>query len=317
MASKRAVLFAQRSIASIGLLPIMRTCDVLLPMSHFFVDVFPALLSGRCSVAYAWHLQDSPWDRPGNLLNNTLAFVNERLGLALIRGFIPVLIAGSTLARRRFDPTGQKKTFVTTNGVSPLAFGTSSTFEQRSDVAYIGRLHPSKGLEDLIDAWSIAHPAVPSHRLFIAGGGADAYTKALIKRASTARAARSIYFLGAIPEEQKYRLLQRSRAFAFASKEEGWGIAIAEAMASGLPCITYDLEIFREVFPFGRIAVASGDIVGFAAALERLLTNSHLWESLAHNARSFAGGFSWDQAAATEEQALRAGASFSAGKATH
>lgn len=58
-----------------------------------------------------------------------------------------------------------------------------------------------------------------------------------------------ITMLESVPDDYLYSLLKSSKVFVFPSHEEGWGIAVCEAMAAGLPIVAYDLAPFREFFP--------------------------------------------------------------------
>jgi len=50
---------------------------------------------------------------------------------------------------------------------------------------------------------------------------------------------RNIEFLGEITDERKYTIMQRAKAFLFASEDEDFGIVPVEAMAQGCPVIAY------------------------------------------------------------------------------
>ncbi len=305
LTNSKAAIFLYRSVAAAGVAPKVRSCDAILCSSHFLPDVVPAVLSASArATVVLWHLVEPPWKREGSVAANYIAYAAEKLGLLLIEVFFKHVIVGSELLARQMRLAGRKSYCVTTNGIEHLAAPNSMT--ERAGAIYVGRLHPTKGLEDLLKAWAIAKPQASDRRLTIVGGGSEDYERKLRFQAMQLGVLDSVAFAGPVSDEEKRRLLQSSAVFLFPSKEEGWGIAIAEAMAFGLPCVTYDLEIFREIFTGGRIAVPIGDVASFARATAALLTNEELRTKYAAEARELSRSFSWSKAAEIEGRALNA-----------
>ncbi|MEI9959687.1 MAG: glycosyltransferase [Limisphaerales bacterium] len=58
----------------------------------------------------------------------------------------------------------------------------------------------------------------------------------------------NIQLAGFVSEEEKFLLLKKSKYFFFPSYEEGWGIALAEALYCECRCICYELPYYRSVF---------------------------------------------------------------------
>lgn len=87
-------------------------------------------------------------------------------------------------------------------------------------------------------------PADVEFQLEIAGDGI--LSEELRKHVAEAGLERRIRFLGALGQPQE--AMRRWEAFVFATTaREGFGIAVAEAMASGLPCVLTDVAALREV----------------------------------------------------------------------
>ena len=74
-----------------------------------------------------------------------------------------------------------------------------------------------------------------------------------------------------------------ARAFLAPSYEEGWGISIAEAMATGLPVVAYRLPILDEVYGDPYTGVPLGSVPALADALTQFLLDG---EAAARAARS-------------------------------
>jgi glycosyltransferase involved in cell wall biosynthesis len=105
-------------------------------------------------------------------------------------------------------------------------------------VLYLGRLHPIKGLENLIEACGLV--LARGERRFsltLAGGGEPAFVDTL-KRAVAARSLEGhVTFLGEVPPSEKGRLFAGADLFVMPSFTENFGLAIAEALAHGVPVI--------------------------------------------------------------------------------
>lgn len=99
-------------------------------------------------------------------------------------------------------------------------------------VLYIGRIHPMKGLIELIDAWTEAK--LIDWKLIIAGDGEDAFKEAFLKKTQLDD---SIEYIGPVSGALKADLLERSMWFVLPSFMEGMPMAVLEAMSYGLPVI--------------------------------------------------------------------------------
>ncbi|MEI9915000.1 MAG: glycosyltransferase [Methylovirgula sp.] len=117
-----------------------------------------------------------------------------------------------------------------------VATDTSLITPRSNLVLYIGRIHPKKNLEPLVDGWLAAEAAAAGYRLAIAGWGDPAHVAALqVKLAASADP--SISFLGPVYGEQKHNLLHEARFVILPSLSEGLPMAILEAWAAATPAL--------------------------------------------------------------------------------
>ncbi|HUA10113.1 MAG TPA: glycosyltransferase family 4 protein [Candidatus Acidoferrales bacterium] len=264
-------------------------------------DILPAAAFGsNRTIVHLWHLIGSPFKRRGGLVNNLLAYCNEVVGMNLaLRS--AALVVGSHLLAKELGVEGCERTFVTTNGVEHLAPRAS---EERHGALYVGRLHPTKSVEDLIAAWEIVHRTLPEEKIVLVGRGNRDYVDALRSLIAEKHLERAVVVREDVDNEEKGMLLGSAEVFAFPSREEGWGIAVAEAMAAGVPCVTYDLPIFQEIFPEGRSIAPIDDVGAFAQRLLELLTDERLRAKLAGEAAQLGSTFTWERAAEIESSAI-------------
>jgi len=104
-------------------------------------------------------------------------------------------------------------------------------------VLYMSRLDPKKNLEVLIDAMARLRETQPTLRLLIAGAGSDDYVVTLRARAQRLAVEPHLQWLGHVEGEHKMAALAQASLFLLPSHSENFGIAVAEALASGLPCL--------------------------------------------------------------------------------
>jgi len=58
----------------------------------------------------------------------------------------------------------------------------------------------------------------------------------------------NVKVFGGVPDHKMYKILCESKIFIFPSRFEGWGLAVAEALACSLPVVCYKIPALKEVF---------------------------------------------------------------------
>ena len=107
--------------------------------------------------------------------------------------------------------------------------------EDTAIIVYLSRLHPKKGLDVLLR--SLTRLTGIPFRLIIAGGGQLEYERAIDALISELGLGDVAFRVGFVEGEDKALILQGADIFALTSHSESFGIAVAEAMAAGLPTI--------------------------------------------------------------------------------
>jgi glycosyltransferase involved in cell wall biosynthesis len=97
--------------------------------------------------------------------------------------------------------------------------------------------------------------------------------------------------------DETYReVLRGATALVSASRDEGFGIPLVEAMALGTPLVVSDIPVFREVGEDAATYVDPDDVSGFVRAV-RELDDPEVWEQRSAAARSRAQHYSWASSA--------------------
>jgi glycosyltransferase involved in cell wall biosynthesis len=306
--ANRAAVYLFRTLAAASLLPKrLRSFDAIYVLSPSLPDIVPAVVaSPDRTVAQVFHLQAPPWKRPGSVVNNVFAFASEWLGVALVRRFVRnvVVLTSCIEPALRLSPQTRVTPVGSGTWTGPVE-GLDIATRDRAGAVYVGRLHPAKGLDDVVDAWAVVHAHFPDAALTLVGSGDESYLRTLRSRIERLNLGDCVRLAGFVTEKEKAQILAGARVFVSASKEEGWGISIAEALALGVPCVTYDLPVFREVFPEGRIGVPTGNVPALAEAITVLLQDDGLREILSAGGRKLAAKLSWDSVADREAEAIR------------
>jgi len=107
---------------------------------------------------------------------------------------------------------------------------------RRKTAVFLGRIHPVKGLKNLVEAWHRVRPA--GWHCILAGpdeAGHQTELEALLRQRNLA----SVFeFAGMMEDEQKWALLREADLFVLPSFTENFGISAAEALACAVPVIT-------------------------------------------------------------------------------
>jgi glycosyltransferase involved in cell wall biosynthesis len=156
--------------------------------------------------------------------------------------------------------------------------------EENADVLCVGNAVPGKGLPDAIGAFLAAD--VPDGRLVVAGDLTWDREEADRVRAAADTAPDRVEVAGRLPREELAARYRRSRLLLTASMYEGWPIAVAEAMASGLPVAGFDVPGLRELVrpEVDGLLEPAGDVAALAGAVSRLWSDRELARRLGASA---------------------------------
>ena len=101
---------------------------------------------------------------------------------------------------------------------------------------FLGRVHPSKGLDLLLPAWRAVQDRFPHWYLVIAGPDNGGYLKKL-QNLSDQLQLKRIEFLGEVKGKRKWEVYRAADLFVLPTYSENFGMTVAEALAAGVPVI--------------------------------------------------------------------------------
>jgi glycosyltransferase involved in cell wall biosynthesis len=146
-------------------------------------------------------------------------------------------------------------------------------------VIFAGRLLASKGVMDLARSWAELAPAFPEATLVVVGSGKGLMhdCEAVFNAFIDARGLRPrVVTTGFVTNVEAY--LQAADIFAFPTTDEAFGLALVEAMATGLAAVASSVGGIKDIVEPGvnALSIEPGDQPALAAALRRLLTDPAL-----------------------------------------
>ncbi len=119
------------------------------------------------------------------------------------------------------------------NGVD-IPVDPSAIKSDRRVLLFLARVHPKKGLVNLLDAWSKVERSFPQWDLLIAGPDDGGHLAKVVERARHVPRAE---VLGEVSEAEKERLHRRAELYILPTFNENWGVTVADALSYGVPAI--------------------------------------------------------------------------------
>lgn len=159
---------------------------------------------------------------------------------------------------------------------NPLPFKPVETSDLSTKIALcIGRLTADKRHELLLDIWNLSNIQSQGWKLLIIGKGECEFE--LRKKIDALGLSESVSIEQPVPNIQdKYK---NASIFLLASRAEGFGLVLIEAMAFGVPCISFDCPSGpRDIIVDGSTGylLKEGDVDGYVESLRRLAMDESL-----------------------------------------
>jgi len=287
----------------------------LYPASDFWMDIFPAAILKKrfpeAKLIATWY-QTAPspvkgfkeGEREGSYrLSAFYYWFNQLLTKPLINRYADKVIVNNDDELRRFPSFNKDGNAIVLIGAVPLAdirdYQSQHT-KQKSPVydgVFQGRFHPQKGVVELIDIWKKVVEKKPDARLGMIGDGPlMENVKAQITKYKLEK---NIELFGYVFDgDKKYRFFSRGKVVVHPAFYDSGGMACAEAMAFGLPCVGFKLKAYDSYYPKGMAKVKIGDLDAFAKEILKLLRDRKYWNEIAQDSYDLIEeNWSWDKRA--------------------
>jgi glycosyltransferase involved in cell wall biosynthesis len=176
-------------------------------------------------------------------------------------------------------------------------------------ILYLGTLEPRKNITTLIDAYAqLRQNSTVREKLVLAGGKGWLYD-AIFEKVRQLNMEADVIFPGFVADGEQALWYAAASAFAYPSLYEGFGLPVAEALASGIPTVTSNVSSLPEAGAGVALCVDPRDVQALSEALYTSLNDKTFRQHCQRMASSIAQRFSAatmaTQTSAVYEQAAK------------
>lgn len=237
--------------------------------------------------------------------------------LEAFRGFLPWLkdplskkVVGSIFVSRRtmecwreiFNDKTEKS--IIANGIDRSLFRKKAkTKKDRTEILFLARLVPKKGLHLLLKSIKILVARRKNIRLSVVGEGPD--KQRMIDYVRKNKLGQYVKFHGYVKKKDKPRYYQQADIFCAPYVNEGFGITLLEAMATGTPIVALENNAFSEVlktYPASELIVKEKNAVKMADAIETLIDDEKLKQKIVKWEEREIKKYGWEKIAKETEK---------------
>lgn len=189
--------------------------------------------------------------------------------------------------------------FVVPLGIDMSDMSDTTTGEGKGDgndrtALFLSRLHPKKGLLDLIEAWSIVRPE--GWKLVVAGPSEMGEAERASERIQALGLGEQVSLIGPVASADKGAAFANAELFLLPSYSENFGLVVLEALHCGIPTLTTDQTPWTDLAQTGCGWVVSPGMSGIVPALRQAtaLSRQEL-AAMAPACRQYAQPYTWSQ----------------------
>ncbi len=241
--------------------------DIVIASSPFLYDVFPALAHKKKFnsklIIYFHHVIGN---RKAKTLRQKIQFkiskAMQELSLKLCRK-ADLIFTDNENEKNKLKKHNLKNIHLHPEIINKAIF--SAKPKNKFDAIFIGRLVKQKGIFDIIEAAKSLNISVG-----IIGDGEE--KENLIKKIKSENLKTKIKILGFVSEKEKFSLLKGCKFLLFPSYEEGYGLAIAEAIVAKKPVLAYNLPHYKSTFNNSIIIAPIGNTKELKKNIKNLMS---------------------------------------------
>ena len=163
------------------------------------------------------------------------------------------------------------------------------------DAVFIGRFHPQKGVLELTEIWRYVCEKKPYAKLALIGVGE--LEDEVKERIQKYRLENNVVLFGFKDGLEKLKIFKKSKIVVHPAIYDSGGMAACEAMACGVPGVSFDLPALRTYYPKGMIKTPCHDLRAFAENVIKLLDDENLYNKTREDATAWAKEWDWDKRA--------------------
>jgi len=213
-------------------------------------------------------------DSPINVLNSFIPLLKDSF-LKQVKGSIFVSKRTKKCWEEVFSQRAVKR--IIANGIDLNLFKYKKNNNQKLNILFLARIVPKKGLQFLIRAFEKIIKNNKNITLSVVGDGWD--KKNIMNYVKRKKLGRYVKFYGYVDKEKKPEYFQKADIFCAPYINEGFGITLLEAMASGVPIVGFRNDAFDEVlkdYPNRELIVTKKNVDSIYVALTKLINDEKM-----------------------------------------
>ncbi|WP_448574755.1 glycosyltransferase family 4 protein [Thermomicrobium sp.] len=250
-------------------------------------------------------------DAPGDLTPSSFRYYRQTL--ARLRAADRIIVPSEATARRLqlVVPETSERIRVIYHGVHQWGSTVTDAWERSSQILMprlgpriegrplllaVGTIEPRKRYDLLLKAFSLLRQAdVQPAPLLVIVGQEGWQCTSTVQQFRVGERERVLCWLSDIDDEDLHALYSVASALIVASRDEGFCLPAAEAMAHGVPVVAFAVGALPEIVGDAGLLIREETAASLAGALVRLLSDTDLRAELAYRARLRAQRFSWEE----------------------
>lgn len=267
---------------------IIKEANYIYSVSDFYPDLIPALIAKTINPKITWIagyylFAASPFSinfpyKGKLILKGIFYWLMQIPSYLLCKLKADIVFVTSHPDIKKFN---NKKVIVIQGGVditeSDKYLISNNKNKKKYDAVFIGRLHSQKGILELIDVWKIVTNKIPGAKLAVVGNGE--LEKEVRSKITKLKLKNNIKLFGFLDGSKKHNIFKLSKIVVHPAIYDSGGMAAAEAMAWGLPGVSFDLESLKTYYPQGMIKIPLKNYQLFADNIIKLLNNNKLYKT--------------------------------------
>jgi glycosyltransferase involved in cell wall biosynthesis len=270
--------------------------DYIYSSSDFFPDVIPPFFNSLLRPSSHWiqvvHHFYPYWNkRPGNIVYAFFGYYLQKISLKLIKSSNKIICVNNDLFKFFTKQYTKQDIKLINVGIDLNRIENIKKkfdyikLKKKYSAVYLGRLKPSKGIFDLPQIWKSVVKSNSNAKLVLIGEGSSKDKKKLRSLILENNLQNSIKIMGFLSYEKIIKIFYQSEVFILPSREEGFGLAILEALTCDLKVVVWDLKVFRTVYNNLVFKSKCYDFNDFSNKIIKIINSKEYKNKISNNKR--------------------------------
>lgn len=286
--------------------------DIVYSRSHYLFDLLPSIwmkLWNKAQLVVYIGSHVLPPSKGRSKLIQAMVYMDHFLSVLLMKLFSNAIFVFNGYDRETLHRLG-----ISDDRVYTLNYGIDlekiesvpASSIKTYDAVYFGRICRAKGSHELISAWKEVVKRNPDAKLLMFGPIDGDFHKKLTDMISRFGIEKNVMIREPIYEdEEKYRLIKKSKLFVLPSYVDTWCIALAEALTCQTPAVVYELPTLKTVYGDAVTICRKGDVEDLAEKILVLLEDENLRNAKAEEGYRQVKRYTWGRSSEIEINIIR------------